>query len=375
MPSPVNADAAMAVMRQVGVEPKVPYPGARPPWPCRCIACGRDVAPSYDNVRKGLSSGCKWCAVGMRASTRRMRSTEAATDLAVERGLEPLEPYPGLCTPWRCRCMGCGAEVNPRFTALKKGQGGCRTCGIVVRAAKQRGSEAAAVADLQAAGFDPLEDFPGVMNPWRCRCRSCGKALSKMLNAVRNGSAGCKWCLRLIVDPGAALEVMRAADLEPLTPYPGSDSPWSCRCLRCLRTVSPRYGSVSSGQGGCRWCAKNGFKASEEAVVYLIENRDLGAVKVGVADTKGTRLKRHGQRGWQALAVVQVPGERAVVIEKDILSWWRTDLRLPPYLSKTEMPQFGWTETVDADAIDIPTTIARIRVLAAAGQATRPQVA
>ena len=39
-------------------------------------------------------------------------------------------------------------------------------------------------------------------------------------------------------------------------------------------------------------------------------------------------------------------------------------LRLPPYLTATEMPQGGWTETVDMDAIDIPATIARIKELA-----------
>jgi hypothetical protein len=159
---------------------------------------------------------------------------------------------------------------------------------------------------------------------------------------------------------------MRNAGLEPIVDYPGSSAPWKCRCLKCCRIVTPRYGVVKSGQGGCRWCAKYGFKASEDAVVYLVENRGLGAVKVGVADTKGTRLKKHEQHGWQALAVVRVTGEKALAIEKLVLTWWRADLGLPPFLAKTEMPQFGWTETVDADAIDVPATIRRIRELAAA---------
>jgi hypothetical protein len=130
--------------------------------------------------------------------------------------------------------------------------------------------------------------------------------------------------------------------------------------------VKPRYSTTNSLGSACRWCAKNGFNASEGAIVYLIEHGEHGAVKVGVADTKGSRLKRHGRHGWRVLVVVQVPGERAQTIERDILGWWRTDLRLPPYLSKSEMPQFGWTETVDADAIDIPATVERIRALARA---------
>jgi hypothetical protein len=56
----------------------------------------------------------------------------------------------------------------------------------------------------------------------------------------------------------------------------------------------------------------------------------------------------------------------ALEIEKDILRWWRVELALPAYLSATEMPHRGWTETVDADAIDIPATVRRIEELASA---------
>jgi hypothetical protein len=64
-----------------------------------------------------------------------------------------------------------------------------------------------------------------------------------------------------------------------------------------------------------------------------------------------------------------MPGERAPAVERVILNWWRKELGLPMYLSSTEMPNRGWTETVDADEIDIPATIARIRELATARQA------
>jgi hypothetical protein len=58
-----------------------------------------------------------------------------------------------------------------------------------------------------------------------------------------------------------------------------------------------------------------------------------------------------------------VPSELAIEIEKNILCWWRRDLNLPRYLSKHEMPQNGWTETVELDGIDIPATVRRIREL------------
>lgn len=424
MAAPVNPEVAHAVMVEAGVQPQQPYPGARAKWLCRCTSCGRDVTPRYDAVKRGISSGCKWCGRLRGSAKYRMNSAEAAAALLVERDLEPLEPYPGMTTPWRCRCLKCGQPVSPTAHNLKVG-GGCRACGIIVRANKQRGPADVAVADLVAAGFDPLEEFPGVMNPWRCTCRTCGKPAVKTLNAIRSESGGCRWCLRLQIDPADAVEFMRSVGVEPLVPYPGSDYTWSCRCMRCHRVVNPRYGAVRGGAagpcgycgkrlvdpleaialmrashleplepypgspvpwecrclkcgrtvkpthsnikqgvGGCRWCKDSGFKAADAAIVYLIVHPLHGAAKVGVTDTSGTRLKNHSGRGWQTVATVPVLGEQALAIEKNILGWWRTGLGLPPYLSKHEMPQGGWTETVDLDVINIPATIDRIKALA-----------
>lgn len=363
MASRIDSLAAAKVMCAAGLEPLVNYPGAREKWSCRCVKCGRLVSPNYDSVRRGASSGCKWCGREGASAKYRANGKDMAVALAAERYLEPLEPYSGMTTPWRCRCLRCGVEVFVRAHDLKV-SGGCAACGHAEGGAKNRHPERVVVGLLRDAGFEPLEPYPGVMTPWNCRCLTCGKSTTKTLNDIKNRVLGCRWCLRLIVDPDSAVKIMRNAGLEPLTGYPGSSKPWSCRCLHCRTIVSPYYCSVVSGQGGCRWCAKHGFNASEDAIVYLIENPAYGAVKIGVADTKGSRLKKHGKHGWQILVTVCVLGERALAIEKVILSWWRTDLGLLPFLSKSEMPQFGWTETVDADAISIPATIERIRTLA-----------
>ena len=83
-----------------------------------------------------------------------------------------------------------------------------------------------------------------------------------------------------------------------------------------------------------------------------------------------SRLKKHSTRGWQVLCSVTVPGERALLIEAEILEWWRGELALPAYLGLQEMKQGGWTETVSAEDIDLALTIRRIRHLAEApGQA------
>jgi hypothetical protein len=106
--------------------------------------------------------------------------------------------------------------------------------------------------------------------------------------------------------------------------------------------------------------------------VYLISHETLNVVKVGIGNVDADRLDRHRRNGWHVVAVVRVSGELAPVIERNILDWWRTDLGLPPFLSASEMPRRGWTETVDADGINIPATVERMRALA---RATPPKVA
>lgn len=416
----LDAEQARQVMLHAGVEPAEPYPGAVKPWRCRCASCGREVSPRYTDVRHG-QAGCKWCGRKAAGVKRRIDHQDAVM-VMIERDLEPLEPYAGGQTRWRCRCMKCGAEVTPTYHNVKQGGGGCRACGNAKSSARQRGQEAQAIADMQSAGFEPLEPFRNVMTPWLSQCRTCGKLASPFLNNVRRG-ARCKWCAECAVDPHHAVEVMRSASLEPLTAYPGSNSPWPCRCERCGRIVSPRYGAVSAGAGcrycndtaikpavavaamraadleplerypgsirpwrcsclkcgrtvtpcystiqrgggGCRWCAKSGFKSGEAAVVYLIAHPGHGAAKIGVTDSAGARVQKHRQRGWQVLATVEVPGEVALAIEGEVLNWWRAELGLASYLGKEEMPQGGWTETIDLLEIDVASTIRRIKSLA-----------
>ena len=54
----------------------------------------------------------------------------------------------------------------------------------------------------------------------------------------------------------------------------------------------------------------------------------------------------------------------AVAIETDVLKSWRSTLGLRSYLTRSQMPQGGWTETVAAGRVDLPATVARICKLA-----------
>jgi hypothetical protein len=65
----IQPDEAANVMRMVGLEPLVNYPGARRPWKCLCVSCGAGVTPRYDNIRAG-QGGCSSCGTtGFRNSS------------------------------------------------------------------------------------------------------------------------------------------------------------------------------------------------------------------------------------------------------------------------------------------------------------------
>jgi len=44
-------------------------------------------------------------------------------------------------------------------------------------------------------------------------------------------------------------------------------------------------------------------------------------------------------------------GARALLAEERILSWWREDLDLAPFICRDWMATGGWTETVGAEAV------------------------
>ena len=92
---------------------------------------------------------------------------ETAVRVIHEAGVEPLEPYPGrTTTPWRCRCITCGAVVAPNLNNLNRGMSrGCRYCSA--RADKEssnghtRWTHESASAIMRTAGLEPQDLYPG----------------------------------------------------------------------------------------------------------------------------------------------------------------------------------------------------------------------
>ena len=115
-------------------------------------------------------------------------------------------------------------------------------------------------------------------------CARCRREVSPRYAAVAKG-AGCRHCAietagqSIRLDPEAAAELMRAAGLQPLGPYPGAGEPWLCRCATCGRDVTPRYNDVRTGHNGCKRCAQKlaglGQRIEHETAAAFMLERGL----------------------------------------------------------------------------------------------------
>ena len=119
----ITADEALQVMREAGYEPLEPYPGWFVPWRFRCSVCGTEGATRAHGVRQ-RGGGCKTCARKRSGAASRLDPGVVAAKMR-ERGLEPLEPYPGAAVPWPVRCMVCGDESRPKWSKVQNRGDGC----------------------------------------------------------------------------------------------------------------------------------------------------------------------------------------------------------------------------------------------------------
>ncbi|MFF3716132.1 hypothetical protein [Streptomyces prasinus] len=180
-------------------------------------------------------------------------------------GLEPMDPYPGANVPWNSRCTRSGHLVAPTFTSVRIGaSGGCRHCGRIAAGERRRAAgRAQAEADMRAAGFEPLEPYPGARARWSCRHLACGRIVQPRLFGIRAGKGGCRACAgRAPVDRETAEAEMRAIGMEPLEPFPGRvRDRWMCRCMMCGHVGAPALNNIRRGQGGCYSCAHSAGRA------------------------------------------------------------------------------------------------------------------
>ncbi len=296
--SRIPEDVAVAEMRAGDFEPVVPYPGAKTPWRSRCTRCGKFSTPRLSNVRAG--NRCQLCSSRRGGINGSFAEPAVATMRAA--GFEPLEPYIGSTKPWRCRRLSDGAELTLRYVnikpvaspqepdeaiatmlsigfdplepypgshkpwkSLRLADGAeCSPRYCDVRPVSSQKNAGVAIAAMREAGYEPIDPYPGNRALWRCQCMVCGSEVTPRYLNVKAG-----YRCRVCNPPGnpmpseVAIAAMRAAGFEPLEPYPGSETPWPCRCTTCQRESTPRLVSAKAGHG-CRFCNHPGRRTSNE---------------------------------------------------------------------------------------------------------------
>ena len=396
--APVEPAEALVVMNNAGVDPLTPFPGASKPWSSKCRNCDRIITPIYSNIRRG-QGGCKYCAHKAVEITQCIEAMQNS-------GLSPITDYPGTGAPWLSKCVRCGNIVSPRLQAVRHGRG-CRYCagqvvlpddalalmrsamlepvgaypgaqpvwpcrcmkcnrevsprycqikagqgGCKYCAGNAKYEESAAIEIMRNAGLEPLTPFKNSNTPWRSKCVACENTVSPMLMSVRSG-ARCRFCAHNgPVEPKLAEDLMRNAGLEPLEPFRSSSTRWPCICLKCGKTTYPTYSNVRAGKA-CKYCSAHGFDFAQPGLVYVMTHA-VGAVKIGITGTETTnrRFPQHQKYGWKLFRQrLFLDGNDAWTVEQEILHQLRMERNLAPYMGPEDMPQGGWSETFDAELI------------------------
>ena len=179
-------------------------------------------------------------------------------------GLEPLEPYQNALAKWKCKCLGCGEIVYPKYNQIQQGVGGCNRCGTKRGSNKIKMDSELAIQIMKDAGLEPLEDYVNSKTKWKCKCLSCGDIVHPKLNGIQTGEGGCYKCgmkkagLSNTLDSEEAIKLVKAAGFTPLEPYINALTKWKMRHEVCNSIVYPKLNSISNNSSktpGCAVCA------------------------------------------------------------------------------------------------------------------------
>ena len=348
MTARIDPKVAEAKMLAANLKPLEPYTNSATKWKCECMKCGKIVFPRLISINQGRG-GCEFCGGSA-------KDPADAVAVMVGAGLEPLEPYKSAMVKWKCRHIVCGKIVFPRYSDVNSGKGGCNPCAKKKSLDWKRIPPEVAEQKMIDSGFKPLVPFKDTSTKWKSLCLKCNKVSSPRYADATRGH-GCIYCAGNKVDEKDAIELMLSVDLKPLVPFTSALTKWECECLKCNKTVYPKYASIQSGQFGCRFCAAKGINMNNPSYIYLITNALLNAHKVGMGNHKkrNDRLGKFLKEGWETFKVWEAPtGGDAIDIEKEVFRILRQDMKIPVFLSKDDMPKTeGHTETVGADRISL----------------------
>jgi len=350
----VDPRDAVELMKERGFKTLEPYPGATKGWLVRCNKCKKEFKTSFGSSQ--TLNGCKYCS-------GRALDLKDVSIVLTKLKLKPEEEFPGAGTPWKLRCLRCNRVVTPTYdhlTRKDRNVGGCSYC------SKRRVHMDDMLELLKKNKLRPIGQFINGKTPWICQCLKCKREIFPRMNDLRSGQSGCIYCAGLRIDELDAIKLANKNGFTPLVPYPGANKGWECICNVCEKVSKPRYTSMQQGMNRCKFCSTGGFDFNKPAIVYLITHPKYGAHKIGVAGAAkhNERLKKHKSQGWIIYRHKEFKkGIQAFAVEGKVLHWLRYKKDLPPYLSIEQMPQAGWSETVNGSEIDLSTIWAKVEEL------------
>jgi hypothetical protein len=269
---------------------------------------------------------------------------------ALEKGFWPAGHYVGIREPWELVCMECNSVIETTYSKFIQKGFKCKVCHPL--------NFDAELQVMLQANLKPLEPYSGnSANIWKSQCLLCGQeCFPRYYDVSKRKKGGCKPC-SLIPSPETAsesIEIMRKANLEPLTPFTTVSASWECRCMKCGETVSPSLHNVRRGHGGCVYCQVAAFKPSKPAYLYFIHHNELASFKIGIGNVGSVndRLKSHINAGWTVISRHDFElGKTAITIEKAILKWIRNDLKIPIHLVNSQFKHGGASETFSDESV------------------------
>jgi formylmethanofuran dehydrogenase subunit E len=344
---------AREIFSQSNLLPIVPFPGTTiDKWVSVHLPCGSEVQPSLKKVLSG-QIGCKTCQYND------MRIDDPA-ELFDSLEISPLTKFETTGKAMKFKCDRCGNVFSAHLHNLGGKRRGCRPCSIDEF---KRIPVEEILNNFKSANLLILEsldlDLSKKLSVACMKCEYRFKMSPQLLRDKRKVGNGCPKCHgmaisnRLRLSEKEAVASLLEQNIEPLEPYPGlSTVSWLCRCLKCGSDLDFKLTTARQGSG-CRYCNITGMKRTDPALVYLITNSSLLAVKIGIAKVGSDRIQEHVRNGWEVHHLwSEINVEVAYEIEKVILKSWR-DSGVPVAVLAEEMPQKGHTETAPSYMVEL----------------------
>ncbi|MDC0991835.1 zinc-ribbon domain-containing protein [Pontimonas sp.] len=108
-----------------------------------------------------------------------------------------------------------------------------------------------------------------------------------------------------------------------------------------------------SALAGCPSCARSGYDATKEGLIYFLAQRTGPARKVGITNpsSKTSRIGKLAKDGWDVLATWTGNGDQILAVETVFLAGMRFVDGIPAYFDVSDQVD-GFSETFSSDSME-----------------------